>query len=76
MRENVEISEDASSPKKNIKETWAGLEPRTQLWLKISGSIVAVLLIFAGGYVTGYEKAKIDFANAIEDAFEDAFSDF
>jgi len=68
-QEKLETPPETCNQKKNLKSTWAGLEPKTQFWLKISSLIIAALVVFTGGFATGYERAKSDFRNAIEDAF-------
>lgn len=63
-------------PQKTSEDTRAGREPKTQLWIRIGAFIIAASFFFTVGFVVGYEKAQIDLANAIEDAIEDAFSDY
>lgn len=71
MSENqkLETATEVSAKKKNIKDLWIELTPRTQLWLKIIAAAAIALIIFGLGFTAGYEKAKNDVRTAIEEVF-------
>lgn len=67
--EKVEAPANSSVPKKGLKDIWNELTSKTQLWFKIAAAAVAVIVVFAIGFTSGYEKAKDDVRTALEQAF-------
>lgn len=71
MSDNKEAEQTSqvTAPKKNLKDIWMELAPKSQFRLKIGAAVAAVIVVFGVGFTAGYEKAKADVRLVFEQAF-------